>query len=89
MPAVGGLLLLVWLIVAAIWRYSSLAALSATAAMPVLTWILDERLPMLILSMILVVLVFWRHRDNIVRLCQGTEGKIGERAKASHSQIAK
>lgn len=89
MPAVGGLLLLIWLIVAAIWRYSSLAALSATAAMPVLAWILDGRLPMLTLSMILVVVVFWRHRENIVRLYEGTEGKIGERARASNSQIVK
>jgi len=86
MPAVGGLLLLMWLIVAAIWRYSSLAALSASAALPVLTWILDGRLPMLALSIILVVVVFWRHRENIARLYEGTEGKIGERARASNSQ---
>ncbi len=89
MPAVGGLLLLIWLIVAATWRYSSLAALSAMAAMPVLTWLLDGRLPMLTLSMILVVVVFWRHRENIVRLYEGTEGKIGERARASNSQVVK
>lgn len=89
MPAVGGLLLLIWLIVAAIWRYSSLAALSATAAMPVLTWILDGRLPMLTLSMILVVVVFWRHRENIVRLWEGREGKIGQRLKMSNGQVVK
>jgi len=89
MPPVGGLFLVIWLIVAALWRYSSLAALSAAAALPVLTWILDDRLPMLALSMILVVVVFWRHRENIVRLCQGTEGRIGERARASNSQMVK
>jgi glycerol-3-phosphate acyltransferase PlsY len=89
MPAVGGLLLLIWLIVAAIWRYSSLAALSAMAAMPVLTWILDGRLPMLTLSVILVVVVFWRHRENIVRLWEGREGKIGQRLKMSNGQVVK
>jgi len=89
MPQVGGLLLVIWVVVAAIWRYSSLAALSATAAMPILAWMLDDRFPMLMLSIILVIVVFWRHRENIVRLSQGTEGKIGEHARASNSQIVK
>jgi glycerol-3-phosphate acyltransferase PlsY len=43
MPAVGGLLLLIWLAVAVLWRYSSLAALMAATALPVLAWWLDGR----------------------------------------------
>jgi glycerol-3-phosphate acyltransferase PlsY len=89
MPQVGSLLLVIWVAVAAIWRYSSLAALLATAAMPILAWMLDDRRPMLMLSVILVIVVFWRHRENIVRLYRGTEGKIGERAQASNSQVVK
>ena len=50
MPAVGALLLLIWLLVAAVWRYSSLAALVASAAMPVLAWLVDGRPAMLGLS---------------------------------------
>ena len=78
-PVVGGLLLLIWLAVAAIWRYSSLAALSATAALPPLVWLLDGRPAMLGASGILLVLIFARHRDNIRRLLAGTEGKIGQK----------
>jgi glycerol-3-phosphate acyltransferase PlsY len=81
MPAVGGLLLLIWLIVAAITRYSSLAALVATATMPLLVWLLDGRTAMLVLSGALLILVAARHRENIRRLVAGTEGKIGRKAQ--------
>lgn len=79
MPTVGALLLLIWLAVAAVWRYSSLAALAALAALPLLAWLLDGRLPLLALSAMLFLLVLLRHRENIRRLWQGTEGKIGQR----------
>jgi glycerol-3-phosphate acyltransferase PlsY len=84
-PAVGGLLLLIWLAVAAIWRYSSLAALAATAALPPLLWLLDGRPEMLGASAVLLVLIFARHRDNIQRLLAGTEGKIGQTVRGQGS----
>ncbi len=83
MPGVGGLLLLIWLAVAAVWRYSSLAALVASAALPGLAWLLDGRPPMLALSATLFLLVLVRHRENIARLWQGTEGKIGQAAPSA------
>jgi glycerol-3-phosphate acyltransferase PlsY len=89
MPAVGVLLLAIWLAVAAIWRYSSLAALAASGALPVLAWWLDGRPPMVALAVVLLLLLLVRHRENIVRLWQGTEGKIGQRAKMSNGQIVK
>ncbi len=87
MPAVGGLLVLVWLAVAAIWRYSSLAALVASAALPGLAWLLDGRPAMLMLSVTLLILVLLRHRENIARLWGGTEGKIGQRVKTTSGQV--
>lgn len=84
-PAAGGLLLLIWLAVAAIWRYSSLAALAATAALPPLVWLLDGRPALLGASAVLLVLIFARHRDNIQRLLAGTEGKIGQKVRGQES----
>jgi glycerol-3-phosphate acyltransferase PlsY len=81
MPGVGGLLLLVWLAVAALTRYSSLAALAATAAMPPLAWALDGRPAMLVLTLVLALLVIWRHEENIRRLWRGTEARIGEKVR--------
>jgi glycerol-3-phosphate acyltransferase PlsY len=85
MPIVGGLLLAIWLAVAAITRYSSLAALAATVTMPLLAWLVDGRPAMIGLSGALLVLVVVRHRENIVRLLGGTEGKIGQKARQAAS----
>jgi acyl phosphate:glycerol-3-phosphate acyltransferase len=85
MPLVGGVLLLIWLAVAAAFRYSSLAALTATAALPVLAWLVDGRSTMVGASGALAVLVFARHRENIARLWTGTEGKIGHTVRASQT----
>ncbi|HEX7551041.1 MAG TPA: glycerol-3-phosphate 1-O-acyltransferase PlsY [Candidatus Methylomirabilis sp.] len=87
MPAVGGLLLLVWLLVAAVWRYSSLAALAAAAALPALAWLLDGRPVMVLLGALSAALIFWRHRENIERLGHGTEGKIGQKARPADTDV--
>ncbi|MFB3816791.1 MAG: glycerol-3-phosphate 1-O-acyltransferase PlsY [Candidatus Methylomirabilales bacterium] len=79
MPPVGLGLLLIWVAAAAAWRYSSLAALLATAALPPLAWLLDGRGPMVGLGAVLALLVVWRHRENIRRLRAGTESRIGHK----------
>jgi glycerol-3-phosphate acyltransferase PlsY len=74
----------IWLTIAAVTRYSSLAALIATAAMPfVLQWMGDSALARLF--GVLTLLVFIMHRANIARLFKGTEGKIGNKADAAPS----
>ena len=70
---------LVWLAVAVLTRYSSLAGLVASAVMPPLLWLIaDERVAMLF---VLLTLMLWiMHRPNIARLFAGTEPKIGRSA---------
>jgi len=80
MPVVGLVLLLIWLVVAVVWRYSSLAALSAVTALPVLAYFLDGRPALVTASGVLAGLVVARHHENIARLWRGTEGQIGHRA---------
>ena len=89
MPVVGSLLILIWLAVATLSRYSSLASLTASVALPIFTWVLDGRPAMLALSGVLLALVVFRHRENIARLLAGTEGKIGQRVRVSNGQIVK
>lgn len=75
-PVLGMCLLMVWLIVASIWRYSSLASLVAALVAPVIAvWLL----PALILPSILLItcLIFARHYENIQRLRLGIENKLG------------
>jgi glycerol-3-phosphate acyltransferase PlsY len=66
----------IWLAVAAFTRYSSLAALVASAAMPALLWSFGMTTEAGLFAL-LTVLTWIMHRANIVRLAQGTEGKIG------------
>jgi glycerol-3-phosphate acyltransferase PlsY len=68
----------IWLAVAFATRYSSLSALVATAASPVVLWLLGEP-GMAGASVILVALLWWKHSENISRLLSGTEGKIGQK----------
>jgi glycerol-3-phosphate acyltransferase PlsY len=81
MPVVGILLLAIWLAVAAVGRYSSLAALAAAAALPGLSWLLDGRQPLVVASGLLALLIIARHHENIRRLWHGTEGRIGQRVE--------
>lgn len=69
----------VWLAVAVITRYSSLAALLATAATPALTWSFGEPPAAIALSAVMAALVFWRHRANIRKLLAGEEKRIGDK----------
>ena len=68
---------LIWLAVAAVTRYSSLAALVASAATPVLLWMLGS-LREAQLFALLTVLTWIMHRGNIARLLQGNEDRIGK-----------
>src|ERR1700743_3635212 len=68
----------VWLLVAVITRYSSLSALVASFATPLFLWWFGH--PALSsLFVVLTLLVFYAHRENIRRLQAGTESRIGEK----------
>ena len=67
-----------WLATAAITRYSSLSALLASLATPVVLWLMGER-QMAELFILLALLLWWKHGQNITRLLAGTEGRIRQK----------
>jgi glycerol-3-phosphate acyltransferase PlsY len=68
----------VWLGLAFAFKYSSLAALAASALTPVVLWALG--LPAVaLLFVVLGLLLWWKHATNIQRLLAGTEGRIGQK----------
>ena len=72
-----------WLVVAAATRYSSLAALVASALTPFALWYFG--LPnVAALFLLLTVLLWFMHRANIARLLNGSEGKIGAKASTAN-----
>jgi acyl phosphate:glycerol-3-phosphate acyltransferase len=66
----------VWLSVAFASRFSSLAALAASAATPAVLWLRGEP-RMAAAFVLLAALLWWRHCENLRRLAAGTEGRIG------------
>jgi len=69
----------VWLVVVAVTRISSAAALAACAAAPVLA-LLAGRGDLALFSAGIAALVVLRHKANIQRLLAGTEPRIGRKA---------
>jgi glycerol-3-phosphate acyltransferase PlsY len=69
---------LVWLGVAALSRFSSLAALAASLVTPIVLFFYGER-HATILFVVMTVILWLRHHENIRRLLAGTEGRIGEK----------
>ncbi len=77
-----------WLIIAIFFRYSSLAAIVASLFAPVYCFFLfgfSAALPAVILMSALLV---WRHKENIRKLMNGTESKLGEKKKPAEAAPA-
>ncbi len=66
-----------WLAMAALFRMSSLAALTAVALAPAFVFVVGRPRPVAILALFMAILVFVRHAENIRRLLKGEEPKIG------------
>jgi glycerol-3-phosphate acyltransferase PlsY len=79
---VGLLVAGTWLGAALIWRISSLSALIAIALSSGY-FLLLGRYPYAALALPLSLLIYWMHRDNIRRLLQGTEPRIGKKSRAA------
>ena len=68
----------IWLGLAFAVKYSSLAALAASAATPLVLWTLGQP-RVALLFLLLAGLLWWKHAANIRRLIDGTEGRIGQK----------
>ncbi|WP_413684764.1 glycerol-3-phosphate 1-O-acyltransferase PlsY [Prochlorococcus sp. MIT 1011] len=72
----------VFIIMIALFRIVSLASVSAALALPFIMFISFKTssisLPFLVVSLLAMTLVIWRHRENILRLIKGKEPKIGK-----------
>src|SRR6185295_14807673 len=80
-PWLGLVALATWAVVAAAFRYSSLASLMAAIGAPIYAWLLGLHDLLIVLAAIALLLI-WRHRENISRLVAGTESRLGQK-KAS------
>jgi glycerol-3-phosphate acyltransferase PlsY len=77
-PLIGLELIAIWLLTAALWRYSSGAALAAFCSLPLLGILAGMDGTFLLFCLIVAGLIGVRHKGNIERLWRGTEPKIGQ-----------
>jgi glycerol-3-phosphate acyltransferase PlsY len=75
-PQIGLITIIIWLMTVLTTRYSSLGALVSFGLLPLSAFVLDAREKMPVL-LALTVLIFIRHRENIHRILNGTEPKVG------------
>ena len=80
-PNVTLALLIVFILVVYFTRYISLGSIVAAAALPILTALSPvrngvDKIPLLVMTVLIGVFVIWRHRSNITRLMNGTENKF-------------
>lgn len=75
----AGLLVLSWIVTVFLVGYSSLGAIVAVSLAPIFTWLIKPlyTVPVAMLSLLIIL----RHKQNITRLLQGTEGKIWDKGK--------
>ena len=75
---VAGLLVcFIWIIIALIFRYSSLSAIVSSASAPIGIFLFYDN-EALVVTLFITVLIWYRHKDNIRRLIDGSEAKIGK-----------
>jgi glycerol-3-phosphate acyltransferase PlsY len=81
------LVLVIFAIVVAIWRYISLGSIVATAAFPVLVHLM-KRPPIQVVvgAAGAALVIIARHHANIARLLKGTESKVGQKKAVGSKQ---
>lgn len=70
-----------WLLIAGIFRYSSLAAITASLLAPLYMWLFTGNLIYVGTIALMSVILIIRHASNIKKLWRGEESKIGSKAK--------
>ncbi|VAX27972.1 Acyl-phosphate:glycerol-3-phosphate O-acyltransferase PlsY (EC 2.3.1.n3) [hydrothermal vent metagenome] len=78
-PYVGLLTVLIWLAVVFVSRYSSLGALAAFTVLPLNMIFFKKDTTGLYLSLVFTILIYIKHRENIRRLLQGKEPRVGQK----------
>ena len=73
------LALILFIIIVAIFKYVSVASMIASVSIPLLLNLSPATSPYVPLAVIISVLIILKHSDNIKRLIQGTENKIGRK----------
>jgi glycerol-3-phosphate acyltransferase PlsY len=81
-PLIGLSLLCLWLLAVWLWRYSSGGALAAFGLFPIAAMWFHQSALFISFACVISALIWFRHKDNLVRLWSGTESRIGQAGKS-------
>lgn len=73
--------LFVWILIAFLSRYTSLAALVVAVVVPAIVAVEDGLGPHFTFCLVIAFLIFTKHRENIKRLLKGTEHRVGQKVR--------
>jgi acyl phosphate:glycerol-3-phosphate acyltransferase len=82
-PWLGAATLLTWVVIAAFFRYSSLASIVSALFAPFYQLLIWEPSPLALAIAVMSLLLIWRHSGNIRKLLAGTESKLGHKTAAA------
>jgi len=74
---------LVWVALLVTFRYVSLASVAAAAGFPLALLMLGAPAPVLVSGLVIAAIIIFRHKENLERLFQGAEPKLGRSATVS------
>ena len=86
-PVIGLVVILTWMISALVFNVSSLSALIAALLAPLYFFLITDSLYLFIILAVMTVIIYWRHRTNIVEIIDGTEDKIVEKGGKMTEEI--
>ena len=72
----------VWIVLAAAFRYVSLASILGCVGLAIGAWLFGYTPTYVVAAACAAAVILWRHHDNVKRLLSGTERRLGERASA-------
>ena len=81
-PVIGLSLLCLWLLAVWLWRYSSGGALAAFGLFPIAAMWFHQSPLFIGFACVISALIWFRHKENLVRLWSGTESRIGQAGKS-------
>lgn len=76
----------IWLFMAKGLKISSLAALVSMALAPLLIWLIQPAVELLVMQVVMSLMLFWRHRSNIRNLLSGAEDKISSKTSENSGE---
>jgi acyl phosphate:glycerol-3-phosphate acyltransferase len=86
-PWLGLATLATWIVIAAFFRYSSLAAIVSAVFAPFYQLLIWGGGPVAVAVTVIGLLLIWRHSANIQKLLKGTESKLGQKAAAAAAPV--